>query len=116
MAQITRLIDRTIRVTITRTTTNRTDHSVGLTTCEPGTMVGGDATTNDERISAVAHTETIITKKRGTLETKPGGVEAKKTIDDPITRKTALNMGTDPTMKNHNGIYRTDDRKRLNPP
>ena len=89
MGQIISLIGRTIKIITTqittRTTTNKAEHTVELTTCEPGTMVGEDVTTHDDRISAVAHTKIITTMTGGTPGTKPGGVEAKKTIDGIIT-------------------------------
>ena len=93
--------------------TTRTEQTGGLTMCEPRTMVGEGDTTKDARVSVVTQTETMM---GGTPGTKQGEVEATKTIDKQITRRTTISLETDPTeMEINHRTYRTDGMKSLNP-
>ena len=116
MVQIINSTDQTVEIIKLTDQTTRTEHTGGLTMCEPRTMVGEGNTTKDTRVSAVTQTETMTTMTGGTLGMKQGEVKATKTIDEQTTRRTTISLGTDPTeMEINNRTHWTDGRKRLNP-
>ena len=122
--KMTRTISQTGRVTkvtiiiiiirtLTQITINKISRTAELITCMPETTEGEGVNTRDVQMCTVAHTGVIATVTDVTLETKPGGVAVKRTIDGPIMKRTALNPGID-LKKMNKGIRKTDGRKRPN--